>query len=289
MTTFFAVVLALLAGVLAYVLRPLVRAAKAGVSRDALNVAVYRDQLGELEADLRAGTLAPDQYEKSREEIERRLLEDVSAAGAATAAPAPRRALAGAVALGVAIPVCAFLVYLAVGTPQAVVPAAALAGAGPETPVSPEQINAMVERLAARLKDNPDNASGWAMLGKSYSVMGRYAEANEAFAEAIKRLPASGADTAQLLADQADALAMAQGQRLQGEPEKLIARALKADPDNVKALALAGTIAFDSKDYARAERHWRRILKGLPADSQLAQTVEDSIAEARMRARGSAR
>ena len=75
MSAFLGAVAALLAVVLAYMLRPLLRAARPGVSRDALNVALYRDQLAELEADLRAGTLAPDQYEKSREDMERRTMD----------------------------------------------------------------------------------------------------------------------------------------------------------------------------------------------------------------------
>jgi len=85
---------------------------------------------------------------------------------------------------------------------------------------------------------------------------------------------------AQLLADYADALAMAQGRRLQGEPEKLIARALAIDPLNVKALLLAGTAAFNRNDYAGAVRHWERVLGAVPGESEMAQRIRASIAEA---------
>jgi cytochrome c-type biogenesis protein CcmH len=88
-------------------------------------------------------------------------------------------------------------------------------------------------------------------------------------------------DDAQLLADYADALAMAQGRRLQGEPEKIVARALAADPNNIKALALAGTAAFDRKNYAEAVRHWERIGQLIPAGSEFADSLQASIAEAR--------
>ena len=135
----------------------------------------------------------------------------------------------------------------------------------------------MVERLAARMKENPDDAEGWAMLGRSYAVLDRYAEAAAAYANAVKR----SEPDAQLLADYADALAMAQGRNLKGEPERLIAQALKVDPQNVKALVLAGTVAFEKKDFKGAIAYWERILKVVPPDSDIAESVRDSIADAR--------
>jgi cytochrome c-type biogenesis protein CcmH len=292
MTAFFVGVLVLVAAALAWLLPPLLRARpRAAVSGNTVSLAVYRDQLRELEADLRAGTLAPEQHETARQEIERRLLEEIPAEAQVPARPG--RSVLGAAALGVALPVCALIVYLAVGTPQAIVPGAMeqAAGAQPEmnAQVTDAQILAMVERLSERLKKNPDNPEGWAMLGKSYGVMGRYQEAVGAYAEALKRMPEKGTDTAQLLVDQADALAMSQGQDLLGEPEKLIARALSADPDNVKALALSGAVSFHRKDYARAARTWERILKLLPPDSDIAEKVRESIGEARMMQKATAR
>jgi cytochrome c-type biogenesis protein CcmH len=136
----------------------------------------------------------------------------------------------------------------------------------------------MIDRLAARLKEQPEDVQGWAMLVRSYGAFGRYAEASAAYREASRRDP----ENAQLFADHADMLAMAQGRRLQGEPEKLIARALSIDPDNIKALALAGSAAFERDQYLAAVQHWERILKLIPADdAAFAQSVQGSIAEAR--------
>ena len=273
MTVFILVAALLVAGVLVHVLRPLLRArARQSVSHDEANVAVYRDQLRELEGDLKAGTIAPEQYERARQEIERRLLEDV---GASAQSAQSRRSPFVAIAVGLAVPLCALAVYLVVGTPAAIVPGAMQQAAGHE--VTPEQIAAMIERLAERLKEKPDNAEGWAMLARSYNAIGRFSEASAAFAEAAKRTP----DDAQLLAYYADALGMAQGKSLAGEPEKLIARSLKLDPNNIKALALAGSAAFDRKDYKEASRQWERILAVAPAESQLAQSIRPSIDEAR--------
>jgi len=249
------------------------RVARPSETRDAVNAAVYRDQLRELGADLRAGTLAPDQYEKARLEIEARLIADVGTGDAP--AESPRGARGTALALGLAIPICALAVYLSVGNPSAVLPQAA-GGANPHG-MTVAQFEAGVARLAARLKDSPDDAEGWTMLARSYAVLGRFGEASEAYTKAAARMPRD----AQLLADYADALAMAQGRTLRGEPERILLRALAIDPDNVKALLLAGTAAFDRGDHPTAVRHWERALGLLPKESDMIQRVQASIAEAR--------
>ena len=117
------------------------------------------------------------------------------------------------------------------------------------------------------------------MLARSYAVMGRYEDSAAAYSKAVERVP----DNPHLLADYADALAMARGQNLQGEPEALIMRALKIDPAHVKSLALAGTIAFDKKDYATAIKYWEKMATLVPPDTEMARNVQASIAEARNR------
>jgi len=274
MTVFLVIGALLVAGAVLFVVPPLLRRGlRTGATRDAVNVAVYRDQLRELEADLRAGTLAADQHERARSEIEARLLADVG--GGDAPAQSPRHTRAAALALGLAVPICALAVYVAVGNPRALLPQGP-DGGNPHG-LSTQQFEALVSRLATRLKDNPEDAEGWMMLGRSYAALGRYGEASEAYAKAAARMPRD----AQLLADYADALAMAQGRTLQGEPEKIILRALAIDPDNVKALLLAGTAAFNRNAYPAAIRHWERVLGLIPAESDMVQRVQASIAEAR--------
>ncbi len=276
MTLFWVLCALLAAGVLALVLRPLVRGgAAAQVSRREANIAVYRDQRRELDADLAAGKLAPDEHEKARAELEARLLEDVDAA--AESAPAPRGSRRAAVALGVTVPVAALAIYLAVGLPAAV---DAPPGHGGD--ITAHQIEVMVERLAARLRENPDDADGWKMLGRSYAVLGRFGEAVDAYAKAALRAPRD----AQLLADFADALAMARGRSLQGEPEKLVQRALEIEPTNLKALALAGTAAFEREAFKTAADYWGRMLPLVPPDSADAQAIRDNVAQATQLAGG---
>ena len=274
--TLFWVLSALLAGVaLWFIVPPLIaRRASGPLSRRTANIEIYRDQLRELDADMRAGTLAAEHYEKARTELEARLLEDVEGGREPSGAAQPSRAMA--IAVAVLIPVGALAIYFAVGTPAALVAGDAAVPGAPHA-ADMKQLEVAVEKLAARLKDSPEDTEGWIMLARSYKLFSRFGEAAQAYAQAVTRQPRD----AQLLADYADVLAMAQGRRLQGEPEAIIARALEVDPRNLKALALAGSAAFEKKDYAGAVAHWERMLPLVPADSEEARGVQGSIAEAR--------
>jgi cytochrome c-type biogenesis protein CcmH len=268
MTVFWLIGAVLAAAVLAWVLRPLLsRQAGGRVSSQAANVSIYRDQLRELDTDLAAGTLAQADYDRSRAELEARLLEDVREPDSRAARPAGRGA---ALALGAAIPVLAFGVYFLVGNPGA------LEREG-EHAATLAQLDTMVGRLAAKLRENPDDAEGWKLLGRSYGALGRFDQAADAYAKAAVRAPRD----AQLLVDFADALAMARGQRLEGEPEKLIQRALEIDPHNLKGLALAGTVAFERKDYPQAAAYWQRMLPLVASESEEARMIRQNVSEAR--------
>lgn len=260
----FAVLATLLAaGLLAWLLGP-ARARGRVSSRDA-NISVYRDQLRELDADLAAGKIAPQDHERSHRELEARLLEDV----AAVDVDAPRSRSAIPWVAGVAIPLAALAVYFGVGSPRVIERQA-------EAQVSVQQVEAMVARLAVKLRDNPDDTEGWKLLGRSYAVMGRHAESADAYARAATRAPRDP----QLLADFAEALALSRGESLAGEPEKLALRALEIDPQNLKALALAGTAAYERKDFDGAARTWRRMLPLVPAGGEDARAIQANIDEA---------
>ena len=284
MITFWVVSALLMAGALLFVVPPLlggkVRAAAIADHQDA-NLAVLRDQLRELEAEQSAGLISEEAYLRARGELEQRVLEESQAAEAAaegTHRP-PIGVIAGIVLL---LPAIAIPTYLYLGSPQALNPASLVASApdaGENHSLTPEQVEAMVEQLAARLRENPDDNDGWVMLARTYNALGRYADAAEAFKTLTNRLPGD----AQILADYADTLAMAQGRQLLGEPETIIARALQADGSNIKALALAGTAAFERKDYARAIEYWQRIASQVPPESNTARSITSSINEARNR------
>jgi cytochrome c-type biogenesis protein CcmH len=278
MTVFLLLAATMLAIVTLVLLLPLLRRHNpaAAASAEAVNIGIYRDQLRELEEDLAAGTIDRSRYDEARAEIERRLLDDTRS-DAAPASP-PKYAMTTAVALAVLVPVAAGGIYLAVGSPEALSPQSAESAHG----VTPQQVEQMIARLSERLKEQPENAEGWAMLGRSYAALDRFGEAATAYAEAVKRLP----DDPQLLVDYADVLARSRGRNLLGEPEGLISRALALDPANGKALALAGTVAFQKKQYPAAVAHWQKLVAMLPPGSEMVTAIQDSIAEARSLAGG---
>lgn len=282
MITFLLLAAAMLVVVTLVLLLPLLRRRKPGAaaSADAVNIGIYRDQLRELEEDLAAGTIDRARYEEARAEIEGRLLDDTRSDAAPAPASPPKYALATAVALAVLVPVAAGGIYLAVGTPEGLSPQNAESAHG----VTPQQVEQMIAKLSERLKEQPENAEGWAMLGRSYAALDRFGEAAAAYAEAAKRLP----DDPQLLVDYADVLAMSRGRNLVGEPERLINRALALDPANGKALALAGTVAFQKKQYPAAVAHWQKLLALLPPGSEMAAAIQDSVKEAQALAGGGA-
>ncbi|MCE3264550.1 MAG: hypothetical protein K0R43_3629 [Pseudoduganella sp.] len=198
--------------------------------------------------------------------------------GNAAATPQPRLALL----LAVCLPAAAAALYFQVGRPDVLTmpPALLQAAATPSDHGPSEQdIPAMVERLAERLRSEPENIDGWHMLARSYSAMNRYADAAQAYAHLAKLLP----QDAGVLADYADALATAREGKLAGEPERLVERALAIDPQQPKALALAGSAAFAKGDYARAEQRWSAVLAQLDGDSDFARSTQAGIAEARAR------
>jgi cytochrome c-type biogenesis protein CcmH len=275
-TVFALVAVILVAAGLAWVLRPLLaRHVDGDVAREASNLSVLRDQLRELDSDLAAGVLSADQHREAHAELERRVLEEArgNSGGEASDRVTGTRT---AIALAFLIPVAAVLLYLQIGARDAFSPTASAPGGGDHS-ISQQEMDAMVAKLAERMRANPGDPEGWAILARSYYVLGRFAEAAEAYAKVTELVPAD----ADLLADYADALAMAQGRKLAGKPMEIVRQALKVDPNQWKALALAGTDAFDRKDYRAAVGHWEKLRGVVPPDSDMAQSIDASIAEAR--------
>lgn len=269
---------ALLLIAVAFVLRPLLRSAQPGADLERSNLDVLRDQLGELESDRRMGSIDDDQYRSARAELERRALEE---------APPPTKpgtpvvkAKAAAVLVGLAIPLVAGLLYVGLGNPGAIdtMPDPAANASS----VSPGQFQAMTEQLAARLRERPDDWEGWTMLGRAYKALQRYEESAQAWGQAAKLKPRDP-DT---LADYAEALAVAKGGDLRGEPTRVLQRALEIDRRHQKALALSGGAAFGRDDYKAAIGYWERLLAVSGDEPELKQALQSAIAEAKERMEG---
>lgn len=295
MILFWLLCVVMVAIALAFILPPLLDRGgtiqvKGDAGRKEANLAVYRDQLAELTRDLENGLIGREQHDQDRDELERRLLEDVSTSDAASAKQAKQliagRSYVFAIALG--IPLIATALYVRVGWPSAMsafpkpTKVESAPSEGPAMPQgdgqrSQQQIEANVAALAKRLEENPGDLQGWTMLGRSYMSLEKYSDASAAYAKASALKP----NDADLLAEYAFALAMANGQRLQGQPSELVNKALKLDPQNAKALELAGSAAFEAKDYKRALDYWQKLLGKLPPGSDVAKELSERIEQAK--------
>lgn len=275
---------------LAFVLLPLTRQRKAegGMPHFQANLLIHRDQFKQLQTDRDNGTLSAEEFESEQTELGKRVLEDALAKLKDSVPVNPNsNGRWAAVMIAVLLPASAAGLYLKLGSPGAVAPEVKPLIASEASQKSPhgmsfDQIRGSAEELATRLKSNPGDGEGWATLARSYNVLGRFAEAAAAYEKAVSLLPAD----AQLLADYADALAMSQGQKLDGKPFEIIKQALKTDPANLKALALAGTAAFERKDYRGAVGYWGKVVQTSPADSEFARSIGSSLEEARALSEG---
>ncbi len=274
MTTFVIVAVAMMALALAWVLWPLLRPTTSrSVEHTAANVTIFKDQFADLDADLARGILSAEQHAESKSELERRLLDEARGSESVRNERRPHHSYAVIVAL--IAPIAAAALYWQIGTPGALSSQAAVAQDADRP--SQEQIDAMIAKVKQRLEKEPDNVEGWTILARTHYTLGNFQDAAVAYAALTALVPYD----ADLLADYADALAMSQGKSFAGKPMELVQLALKIDPTQWKALAMAGSEAFERKDYKAAAGFWQRLQDSAPADSPIRERVQASIDEAR--------
>lgn len=301
-----AIAVALLLLALAGLLWPLLRepAPSAGADHPATPDAaarerlrsLYRLQREELEREHERQSLGAEDRAQALEELDRRLLDDLDRLPQPVAATATAAGVAGrelpradradrpwlrripAAVLSLLLPVAALSLYLHVGDPLA---AATLASAPPDTHTAGgDDAEAMVARLEERLRQQPDNLEGWLVLARSREVMEQFDAATRAYQQAVELAAQQQTPPtfqARLHADLADALASAHGGALDGPVPSVLNAALTLDPDQPKALALAGTAAVRTGDLDGARRHWRRLLALLEPGSDMALRVQSDL------------
>ncbi len=239
------------------------------VLRDRANLEIFRDQLAEMEVDLKNGLLTQALYDQGKRELQARLLDEVDGGKTASRAIASNPQKYLAISLIALLPLLAIGLYLKVGNLQVFSSESSLAATGG---------GAMgLESLEAKVAQNPSDGESLLLLARTYGEMGRYGEAVKAY----EKLTEFVNDEAWIWADYADMLAMVHGQKLAGPPTKLIDKALALDPNHPKALALAGSAAMERGDYPVAIRHWEKLLKGLPPASEDAKMIEGGLQQAR--------
>lgn len=283
LTLFLSLALTLVAGVLLVLCRALWRASRqqhqVAVDPARANAEVYREQLAELEREYAQGTLSAQSYQQTRDELTRRLLEDVQTPrvpGVAAAVMAPSRWVRTTLAsFVVVIPVATLLAYGVLGQPAGLDPAA-LAQSEPHEAVDPKKMAEMVEKLERRLLEDPNQLQGWVMLGRVRRAMGQFEAAGQAYAKALAL--SSDDDVA---IERAEVLAQAKQGSFEGEPWKIIEAVLRANPDQLSALLLAGSAAYSEGRYEHALKHWQRARTLMAADAPDLPPLEEALAQVR--------
>ena len=240
------------------------------------HVAVYREQLAELERELAQGTLDQAGFDLSHEELTQRLLEDAPpAAPSESSAPSRPKWMMGG--LGVLIPALAFAMYFTVGTPIALDPQLTAQASGEEQ-ITPERLATMADQLAQRLEKEPNNAEGWVMLGRIQRALARYDEADLALQKSLAL-----ARNDDVMIERAEVLAQKNNGNFKGEPWAIINAVLKVDPMHGNALLLAGSAAFSEGRFKEALAYWERVKASLPPASPDAAALAEAIDQARER------
>jgi cytochrome c-type biogenesis protein CcmH len=277
MTVFWSLAAVMVMVALLFVLPPLLRQRRAAtVSRDELNTKVIREQLAELEADLAIGKLGRAQYDAARKDLERELLYDLDP-GESEQPNKPERSGRWITLLLVpAIPLCAVLLYQLMGSVELIDRPQPARTAQQQPPTQPPgSIEEMTAELAARLQQQPDDLRGWVMLARSYSIMKRYSEAEDAYANALRL----GGENADLLTDYADTMVMADGGVFNDESSALLTRSLELEPGNLKGLWLAGHWKNQSGAYTEALDYWQQAAAMLPPDSKDAAIINQQVSQ----------
>jgi cytochrome c-type biogenesis protein CcmH len=241
-----------------------------------------KQQLAQVDALVEQGVLKGDAAKAARDDLEKQIL----AAVVATAEEAPRASTKMKASIAAFVVAVGLVGYawqgsragFNVGPGEMVAKTETDAGPADAAPTE-AQINDMVQRLADRLKEKPDDPTGWSMLARAYSAQGKFDLALPAYKRVMDLRP----NEAQALADYADALAVVNNRSLDGEPEQLVMQAVQIDPVNVKALSLAGTIAFNKAQYPQAVGYWERAVQASDPKSGFAEQLQGALTEARKR------
>ena len=248
------------------------------------NIAIYRDQFKELEDELARGAISQNEYDESRLELERRVIEE--SIPEKQVEPTNQKAGVYTVfVLVLVVPFFAVAMWAATqhlgdfrldgGINEGVVDyntGTVVRQAG-----EMHDMDSALKKLRDHLRETPGDIQGWMMLGRTMLTMKNYKEAEAAFTKADQLAPGNPA----IMVDLADAIAMVQGQDLSGKPWELVQKALKIDPTNWKALMMGGTDYFNRGDYRHAVMYWERLLGTLSANDDMRAAVIGSIQEAR--------
>jgi cytochrome c-type biogenesis protein CcmH len=242
----------------------------------ASDVAVYRDQLEEIERDRADGRIGHDEFDAARIEVSRRLLGAAArvgtAASAAEAAPRRWRQIAALAGVVIAVPLIAIPFYSLLGSPDLPGEPLASRSSGGDGEAAP--IAALIVRIEQHLKENPNDGRGWEVIAPVYLRLERYDDAVKARRKALVLLGA----TAQRQADLGEAITMAAGGVVTADSKSAFERAVAIDSGNVKATFFLGVAAQQDGNNAEAARIWQELIAKSPADAPWLPAVRERLA-----------
>jgi len=269
-TLFWAAAAAAVILALAFVLPFLLRNSNPAHSRAArrdINLAVYRDQMKDLNNELSNTQLTPEQFLASKLELETRAAEDALAHEDRAVAPVASRRLA--YALAATLPVVAIVMYSLLGHPGALTAMDAAQNTTAAAQPTEADILQIIERIEERAQANPTDTETWEALTNANAMMARWPEALKASEKSLELSPNKPA----VLTAYAEALAMNSGMVLAGKPMEMVDKALQIDPNDRKGLELAGIHAYQNGAFAQAVQFLDRLQRLMPPDQPYAQEI----------------
>ena len=238
---------------------------------DQRNILIAQHRLQELKDNKLKGDLTEEQYNEQLADLEQALSDDLDIKSQVTPLYNQGRWVVFVVVL--TIPLLASWLYADLGNYPAVSHSAEMA-ADPDK-LKFAEINKMVTRLAEKMQNNPDDAQGWLMLGRSYTAMEEFPKAVAALANAYRLL----GDKPEVMLLYADALAYVNDKNLTGKPAELVFKALALEPDNMNALWLGGMAKAQQGDTVEAAKLWKKLESLLPAGSDSQKEVQDLLSK----------
>jgi cytochrome c-type biogenesis protein CcmH len=267
------VIFAVLTALVLYgLLRPLASGRASDESRAACNATVYRDQLDEVVSDRERGLIGKGDAEAARIEIARRLLANDAEEQGSKFLPthSPTRALT--VGLAVALPLAALSLYLVYGSPR--LPDQPLT-ARLEDPASDKNLEVLVARVEARLREHPEEGEGWEVIAPVYMGSRRYTDAAEAYRQAIRLL----GESPKRLSGYGQALVLSNDGVVSEDARRALERAIELDPNLIEPRLVLIIAKEQDGQYAAAADGWRALLATAPADAPWRKLVEQRLAE----------
>ena len=241
--------------------------------RTGSDIAVYRDQLDEIERDRAAGLIGEREAEAARVEVSRRLLTaaDTAAPARSTAGMTLRRRIAAFAAL-VLLPVGALSFYLLLGSPE--LPGQAIEARRDGPFEERRSTLELVAKIESYLQVNPEDGKAWDLVGPVYMRLGQYDDAVRARRNALRLL----GSTAAREADLGEALTGAANGVVTAEAKQAFDRAEALDPRDVRVRFFRGLVAEQDGRPKDAAETWRALLADAPPGADWAGFVRESLA-----------